>query len=389
MLSYLSRDPRPLRALLFFPLFFFVMIALAAPAAGQGGAGEGHSDMTWSALAGDETLAGHVAVLDGRGGMLLIGGEADLGAPPRSLRRMDLESGEWTDFAVSGDLPAPRTAGRGLVGARAIVDPEEALLVMVCDCSEGSTYALDLNTGLWTRVDSEPGLELWYPSFVYDAERDRGLLVGGDLFGTNTLVSAVWTLDLSAARGGWTSQPDAPFVLLHQAAAIAPATGHLVLIGGQNAEGVAVDDSWRLDLGSISEAGAWQRLPLPTDLPAPVSRIGASLVFEAAGDTALLYGGYRPLGESAAELADVWRLSHGTDSPPRWTLLASDQPAEETPGARAGHSAIWDDAGTRMIVYGGVHEEDGLLHYLDDAWQFAPKIEPPNPPIYLPSLQKP
>lgn len=388
MLPYLPRVPQLARALLSIPLVLLTMTALSTPAEGQTAPEPTPSDLAWSALAGDEPLAGHVAVLDGQGGMLLLGGEADLGAPPRSLRRMDLESGDWSDFAVSGDLPTPRTAGRGLVGAKAIVDPEESLLVLVCDCDEGSVYFLDLDSGRWTLSASEPGLELWYPSFVYDAERDRGVIVGGDLFGTNTLVSAVWTLDLSEARSGWQAQPEAPFALLHQAAAIAPRTGHLVMIGGQNAGGVAVGDSWRLDLGSISEAGAWQRLPLPVDLPAPVARIGASLVFESVGDRALLYGGYRPLGESAANLDDVWRLSHGTDSPPRWTMLGLDQPAEETPGARAGHSAIWDEAASRMIVFGGVQEEDGLLHYLDDAWQLASRAEPPNPAIYLPTLHK-
>ena len=372
---------RPVRRML--PLILPLLVALLAqrPAVAM----PDHEDLryAWTQLASDQPLAGHSALVTPGNALVVIGGESGFGLPGRA-RQLDLASpeGSWTDLRGSGDLPRPRQTGRGLIGARALVDPEGDRLLLVCDCEEGQTFFLDLDSGVWSRMESERSLPLWFPALVYDAARRRAVLFGGDLYGTNTLQDAAYSLDLSQDGSDWQPLPPTPFAYLHQALAVESGSGHLVVAFGQDGMGQPVDAIWRLDLARIDEADAWQRLTPIAPEGAPGARIGASLIFDGESAAGYLFGGYVASEAGAEDLADLWRLDYDDPGRPSWERLEAEG---AVPQPRAGHGAVWDARGGRMLVYGGARTAGGDASYLDEALalEIGPAIAGSR--IYLPA----
>ncbi len=370
------------------PAAILVLLALLAALPPSAGAELQHEDVDyrWSGLPSDLPLAGHSSLLAAEDRWLLIGGESGFGAPglARSLE-LGAVASEWADLEQTGSIPRSRQAGRGLIGARAILDADDDRLLLICDCQDGQTYLYDLASGEWTQVETETDLALWYPGLVYDAERDRAILFGGDRYGTNSLSDEVWALDLSAAPGSWQALPAVPFRLLHQAYAVDPASGDLLVVGGQDETGAAVAAAWRVDLASIDRADAWQPLGLRDGAPAPSARIGATMVFATGQSAFLLYGGYVAGEDGATDLAEIWRLDYDHPESPAWESVEARLPLDgQGPGARAGHAADWDPSQSRMLVYGGTRGEGGDVRYLADAWSLAVGEDLDGAPIYLP-----
>ena len=344
-----------------------------------------HEDLryAWTRLASDRPLAGHSTLITPGRSLLVIGGESAFGLAG-TARQLDLAAPEglWQDLPGSGDLPRPRQTGRGLIGARALVDPVGQRLLLVCDCEVGQTFFFDLESAVWTRLESEVALPLWFPALVYDEARRRALLIGGDLYGTNTLQDAVYSLDLAGVGGDWEAQPPTPFAYLHQALAIEPASGHLISAFGQNEMGEPVDEIWRLDPAELGQTDAWQRLAPIAAEGAPVARIGASLVFDGEASAGFLYGGYVADESGAEDLGDLWRLDYDDASRASWERIEAEG---ESPLPRAGHSAVWDAEGSRVLIYGGARTAGGDASYLDEALslEIGPAIAGSR--IYLPA----
>ncbi|MBI3178203.1 MAG: hypothetical protein HYZ27_00995, partial [Deltaproteobacteria bacterium] len=104
------------------------------------------------------------------------------------------------------------------------------------------------------------------------------------------------------------------------------------------------------------------------NLPEPSERLarGDHTVVRVPGDepALLVFGGYDGAdGPGGADRYrnDVWALSLG--DPARWTVL---EPEGDPPPRRGRHSAVWDDEGSRMIGFGGV----AAVVY-DDLWELA------------------
>ena len=387
------------RAALALGMAFAFGLGFLSPAgvAGQPGA----QAFVWQNLPEGAPLAGHILLRLPSGSLLALGGESSPGQTGPQPRALDLSQTQpaWVDLAESGDIPRSRLTDRGLLGAAAIVDPAENLLLLTCDCADGrSTYTLDLDSGVWRAMASpeSPG-PLWYPLLAYDANRDRAVLIGGDLAGTGELSSAVWAFDLSPARAGWTRLGDAGWSvpLLFSASAMA-ADGALYVFSGGDALGSVTEQLWRVDLARAGDASGWSAVAVPAG---PAGRLGASLVFDPATGTGWLYGGYRAVADIPQDQADVWRLTVARDSEPfAWDRLTTFV-GPERPQARSGHAAAWDPAGERMVVYGGAHSAEGQTSYLGDAWSLAlaaaPETATPSatptaePRIYLPWGSKP
>lgn len=151
---------------------------------------------------------------------------------------------------------------------------------------------------------------------------------------------------------GWEPVPplgDALLGVRGHAAALDPVNGRILITGGRT----------YYDLLDTVHAFDWvgQTMTLlgpAGDVPAP--RFDHTLVVDAAGQRALLFG-----GQGYYELyADVIELDL-TIPNGDWTALAPMGPG---PTARHGHAALFDAAGERMLVIGG------RTHYdvLDDVW---------------------
>ncbi len=117
------------------------------------------------------------------------------------------------------------------------------------------------------------------------------------------------------------------------------------------------------DYPCIDTFGANDGPDLWTKLEAtgPSARERHTAVFDEEGDRLIVYGGRFEAG--TAPLGDVWVLENATDigGGAAWRKLA---PTGTAPPARFAHVAAYDAANNRMIVYGG---SDGKIN-LSDTW---------------------
>ena len=96
-------------------------------------------------------------------------------------------------------------------------------------------------------------------------------------------------------------------------------------------------------------------------MPSLADRYGHSAIYDSVYQRMIIFGGYDAGGPSA----DAWAFSLPASGSGTWTKLA---PAGTPPAARYQHSAIFDSANQRMIVFGG---QDGTSPIVDGAWALS------------------
>jgi hypothetical protein len=150
-----------------------------------------------------------------------------------------------------------------------------------------------------------------------------------------------------------------------------PVRRRMIVFGGGAGIGSFLNEVWSLSLPSDGPI-AWAKLT-PSGTP-PSARSDHTAIYDPVGDRMLVFGGFN----GSSYLNDVWALSlSGT---PVWTQLA---PSGTPPSALAGHTAIYDQANNRMLVFGGFNGS-GLLN---DVWALSlsgtpawPKLTPSGTP---------
>lgn|GEM_PF-2301815 len=368
-----------------------VAVIVALVAARPVGTAQAQTDdlagVSWQALPGDRALGGHGAVIDGRS-MTLIGGEQGDFQPPDALRSLALAPAQaWTTLAENGDRPVSGLSGRGLVGARAVRISDDGAAVtsalLICHCVGATTYnAAWPATGgavTWRRIADVQSLPLANGLIAFDGPRRRVIAAGGEFSGSGDIMTATWALDVNELNTAqWQPLPAVPFQLLFQAADRDPRSGHLVAFGGQGPDATPTTHLWRADLAAIDAPGAWSDIAAQAGA-GPGARSGATLTFAGSTGWAILYGGYSPV---LGEMSDVWALDYRDPTAPRWRAIT---PAGTAPSARSGQSAVWDAAGDRVLVYGGLRLEGNGVRYLSDGFAVdlspdtAPTATPPGP----------
>ncbi|MEO8084835.1 MAG: hypothetical protein ABI780_13510 [Ardenticatenales bacterium] len=339
------------------------------------------ASLTWQPLPGDAPLGGHAAIL-AADSMTLIGGERADFQPPDSVRALRLDGAQptWANRAETGDRPQSALIGRGLLSARTVRisadDAAETQSLTLCHCLAGTTYAARWPAGDggvgWRKVAGAQPLPYGSGLLAFDAARHRVIAAGGEFEGAGDVVTATWALDVGHVETAeWRALPSLPFQLMFQAADRDPRSGDLVAFGGQGPDAVPTAKLWRADLAAVDNADAW------TDATAlagdgPLARSGATLTFLGNSGVAVLIGGYAP---GQGELADIWALDYTDPAAPSWRALT---PAGAAPSPRSGHSAVWDGARRRVIVYGGLRLQGDGVAYLSDAIALAlePGAEP-------------
>jgi hypothetical protein len=207
---------------------------------------------------------------------------------------------------------------------------------------------------------------------VLDPVHDRMIVFGGYDTGypdSYYYPTIVWTLTLSDPPR-WTryhpggSQPSYRYT---QSAIYDPARDRMIVFGGFDDH--VQSDLWQLSLG---DAPAWS--PLVAGGTPPPARHRHTAVYDPVRDRMIVFGGT----DDTALFADVWSLS--LTDPPTWSEIT---PAGGGPGARYRHSAIYDPVRDRMIVFGGRASGD-----LNDTWAFdlagVPSWTELHPPAPLP-----
>jgi len=262
--------------------------------------------------------------------------------------------------AAPADLPVwsplPSTPA-GRQGHSAIYDPVRQQMVVF-----GGQYgSLLLNTTLVLSLT--PGSETWSAldvgeikpparvnhAAIYDALHQRMIIFGG--WDGTSYLNDVWALDLEPGDIRWyqlAPEGEPPPGRVGHSAIWDDSNRRMIIFGGYayrpGEEGLHIyyDDVWALSLYAINSS--WQELT-PASYPSPPEgRRGHVAVYDFRHNRMLVHGGFR--GEL---LDDTWSLSLAPGEE-RWTELI---PAGGTPPFRTGHAGVYGDYGRDLLVWGG------------------------------------
>jgi len=135
---------------------------------------------------------------------------------------------------------------------------------------------------------------------------------------------------------------------------------------GCNATTPSLNDTWALAGANGLGGGtpAWSQIAMSGTLPS--GRRGHSAVYNSATDRMIVFGG-DSFGCSSHKLNDVWVLTHasGTTGTATWQQLT---PSGTLPEARSDHVAVYNQTSNQMIVFGG---DGNLSTNLTDLWVLA------------------
>lgn len=284
--------------------------------------------------------------------LILVGATPAAAAPPR-----------WTQLFPAGAPPAGRAAHSAVYGLknRMIVFGGDATCVM-----QNDTWVLRNATGkkpaVWSQLSpagTAPAPRYGHNA-VYDPATNRMIVFGGDVGnacnGPNIPTNEVWVLTNANGLGGtptWIQLAPtgpAPSGRALASAVYDSASNRLVLFAGNPAIGNcfgAVNDVWVLsNANGLGGTPEWTQLS-PSGAPPPV-REEHSAVYDPASNRMIVFGGTNPCG---SPLADTWVLTNanGLGGTPAWIQLDTGA----GPTARSGHSAVFNPKKNRMTVFGG------------------------------------
>jgi len=205
--------------------------------------------------------------------------------------------------------------------------------------------------GAWSTVvpDTSP-VALFAHAMIYDRVRDRLLVFGGATWGPYS--AQVWALPLSGTPA-WTLVPTSgggPDARVYASAIYDPVRDRMIVFCGYSTG--TNGDLWALDLATAT----WTEIVADGDAPSP--RFSHAAIYDASRDRMVVFGGQN----NSYTFDDTYALSlSGT---PTWSVL---NPTGSLPDARSFHSAIYDAARDRIVVFGGY----GTGGILNDVWSLS------------------
>jgi hypothetical protein len=143
-------------------------------------------------------------------------------------------------------------------------------------------------------------------------------------------------------------------------------TDRMIVFGGFTTKRDRLGDVWVLvHPDGVGGPQAWKQLVPGNSTPV---RAGHSAIYDAASNRMIVFGGELDshfVGHSTSN--DVWVLTHadGNGGTSLWTHLTPSGPA---PLPRDFHSAVYDSANNRMIVFGGRSDYGFKIQSLNDVW---------------------
>ncbi len=293
----------------------------------------------------------HTAIYDPvRGRMVAFGGEHNpYSFALKDVWSLSLTAGpSWSALALGGGT---RPAGR--YSHVAVADPtRDRMLVFGGDDGNNRNDVWELSlpgVPSWTLMapDGDPPPPRHDHTALYDPVRDRIVVFGGR-DGANHF-NDVWTLSLTGTPTWSALAPSGtpPAGRYSHTAIYDPIRDRMVVFGGSDSLS-NFNDVWAL---SLSENPEWSEI-IPTG-SLPTTRLGHTAIYDPNGDAMVTFA-----GSDSSYRNDLWTLSLGPD--PAWSELT---PSGTPPDARGWHTAIWDPARGRMVVFGGW---DGSCR--SDAW---------------------
>ena len=309
--------------------------------------GNGWTSLGTTASTRPSERSGHRLAFDStRGCTVLFGGYGSL--PTVNLG----DTWEWNGSAWTQRTPA-------------VSPPARTLHALAFDSARNRTVLFGGQGGVslladtwewdgssWTQITSGSVAAREGHALAYDALRGRTVLFGGRDIDPH---GDTWEWDGTS----WTLRPTAA----HPSARIASvawddARGRAVLFGGYDGT-VSLTDTWEWD-GNV-----WQQL-----FPASQPAVNGPLVFDAAGNCVLLFGGARlPTGAATSAATWTWNGSN-------WTQRA---PAHSPP-ARSDCGLACDLVRQRIVLFGG-----WPYPFFDDTWEWDGNDWTQAAPVHHPS----
>ena len=283
---------------------------------------------------------GYVAMYEAADDRMLVTGATN--GPANPLWSLSLGgSPAWASQSPTGTAPRDRR------GASFVHDTMRGRLVLHGGSSSGpqsagETWALQLGPSpSWSGVMSlPPGRH--YLTTVLDDATERMVVFGG-MQDLGTYLNDTWVLDL-AGQTGWSALSPSgpkPGARWGHSAILDRARHRMVVFGGIGAS--SFNDVWALGLGS---SPAWSPI-VPTGTP-PAKRNGHVAVYDPIGDRMVIFGG---AGDTLPQTTynDTWALSFTPI--PSWERLEPGGPA---PTPRFWMAATYDTRRRRMLMFGAV-----------------------------------
>ena len=189
---------------------------------------------------------------------------------------------------------------------------------------------------------SDPGADLGYFAYAL-AVHDSRLFVAGDF---NNMLGGLPVERLAAWDGSvWERFLGGPKARKGHAIMYDAAHDYVLLFGGDEENGIEQQDTWSYD-----ESG-WTRLAIG----GPEPRDGQSMAYDSLRQRVLMFGG-EPRGWGSAD-SRLWTWD-GTS----WAVVADFMPV-----ARFEVSITYDARRDRVVWFGG---REGSSNYFDDTWEF-------------------
>ena len=209
-----------------------------------------------------------------------------------------------------------------------------------------------------------PGVRFGH-SAVYNSTSNREVIFGGGTGFPKPCVNELWVVANLNSKGGsptWNQYSltgTLPPVREGHTAVYDPNTNKMIVFGGTDCNGNYYNDVWILnDADGSTATPSWTQVT-PTGT-APGARSQATAIYDSVNNVMTVFGG----GTKTSTFNDIWTLSNanGVTGTPTWTKRFAKGTA---PAPRMGHSAVYDSANNRMIVYGGSNNRGKVLN---DGW---------------------
>ncbi len=281
--------------------------------------------------------------------LLTVGGSNGTGLNPE---RWTLAGTTWTQwFPV--DFPVARA------GAAAVYDLRDDKIVLFGGIGAGSTrssgYLADTyewDTGVWspTQPARSPSARA-YMSMVYDPVTKSVILFGG--YGPSGYLGDTWSWSGGPLTGSWTpiSTATAPSPRANASMVFDAADNEVVLFGGQGPSG-AFGDTW------VFSGTAWTQLSPSTS---PSARAGAGIAYDANDGYVVLFGGINP--GTSTTYGDTWSFLGGA-----WTLVLSSGGPSPRYGAAVQYAYQSARTYNFVLLFGG---ETATGTFLGDTWWYV------------------
>ena len=211
-------------------------------------------------------------------------------------------------------------------------------------------------TPTWSLVEpaSESPQARFFHIAGYDPAGQRMVVFGGGANGGAYKDALGLALPTNGRPSAWHSiSPTTPLTARDQVSMVLD-DGVLTAVGGFGsgtfpgsvAAGTHLSDTWQRAIGK----SRW-RPTTPADVRrVPIAREGTAHALDDAGDRLLFFGGLT--GDTV--LADVWVADLSRPGRPQWHQLCSPSSCGAGPSPRWGGHAVYDPAGDRFVVFGGL-----------------------------------